>query len=186
MDKAEQLIKKYLKMNMDINKVGDAKYCASTPDCLDEGILLDYLMGSLGQEERRAVEYHIVGCSFCLSQLDIAHQAQLKSGQDDFEPIPQELINKTKASLGISAAKSSNKPKIGLRRIFLAGAVIFFAMSFIIPKYFLQFLVATLILGLRWAFESEGGRTLVMVLDSWRHHSQDKDQETSNRLKNHL
>ncbi len=180
MDRSEEMIKNYLKKNLDLDSA------ERTPDCLNEQVLTGYLQGKLGPQQHKAVDYHIAGCGFCLSQLDIAHQAQLASGQDGFEPAPGELINKTKVSLGISASRAEPKPKPGLKRVFLALAIIFFALSFIIPKYFIQFLVATLILGLRWAFESEGGRSLIMVLDSRRHHSQDKDQETSNRLKNHI
>ena len=70
--------------------------------------------------------------------------------------------------------------------LFLFGAIFFFILSFVIPRYFIQFLVVTLILGIRWAFESDGGHTLIMVLDSWRHHSHDKDEEISHRFKNHF
>jgi hypothetical protein len=50
----------------------------------------------------------------------------------------------------------------------------------------LQFLVGALILGIRWSFESESGKTLIMILNSWRKHSHDKDDEISNQLKDQL
>ncbi len=94
-----------------------------------------------------------------------------------FKSVPRDLINKTKSRLGIPKAKS----KAGLYA--LVGAIVAFILSFIFPKYFMQCLVVTLIFGIRWALSSEGGRTLIMVLDSWRHHSQDKDQEISRFLR---
>ena len=100
-----------------------------------------------------------------------------ESKKAKFKPVPKELINKTKSRLGIAKAKS----KVGYYA--LAGAVIAFILSFIFPKYFMQCLVVTLILGIRWALNSEGGRTLIMVQDSWRHHTQDKDEEISHRLR---
>ena len=180
MERIEEMIKNYLKKNLGMGNID------KTSDCLEQEVLLAYLQGGLSQERCKVVEHHLAGCGFCLNQLDVAHQAQLKSGEDSFEAVPQGLINKTKVSLGISTVKNNNKSKPIRRRFFLAGTVISFALSFIIPKYFIQFLVATLILGLRWAFESEGARTLIMVLDSRRHHLQDKDSEPSNRLKKHL
>ena len=69
------------------------------------------------------------------------------------------------------------------KNLFLAGAIIFFIISFLLPKYFMQCLVVTLVLGMRWAFESENGRTFIMVLDSWRRHSHDEDDKISKRLK---
>lgn len=100
-----------------------------------------------------------------------------ESKKAKFEPVPKELVNKTKTRLGIPKKRS----KVGFWA--LVGAVTAFIFSFIFPKYFMQCLVVTLILGIRWALNSEGGRTLIMVLDSWRHHSQEKDEEISHRLK---
>ena len=100
-----------------------------------------------------------------------------ESKRAKFEPVPKELISKTKSRLGIPKAR----PKIG--SCALVGAVIAFVFSFVFPKYFMQCLVITLILGIRWALSSEGGRTLIMVLDSWRHHSQEKDEEIHHRLR---
>jgi len=183
MDKSEKLIKEYLKNNLDFGK--DNK----TSDCPDEEVLLEYFQGTLDKERYQALEHHIAECGFCLGQLNIAFQSQLMNKKGNLEAVPQKLIDKTKSSLGIFK-KTDNKNdrgrKIMKKRLFLLGAIFFFTLSFIIPRYFIQFLVATLILGIRWAFESEGGRTLIMVLDSWRHHSQDKDEEISHRLKNHF
>jgi hypothetical protein len=159
MDKIEQLIKGYLKDNLSFVK---------SLDCPDEQTLLEYLDGDC-----QNLETHIVSCGFCLSQLNIAFESKTVN----CDPVPQELTNKTKSSLGISKKSKSKK------KFFLAGAIISFILSFLIPRYFMQCLVVTLILGIRWAFESEGGRTLIMVLDSWRHHSQAKDDEISHRLR---
>ncbi len=100
-----------------------------------------------------------------------------ESKKTKLESVPKELINKTKTRLGIPKKRS----KVGAYA--LVGAVVAFVLSFIFPKYFMQCLVITLILGIRWALNSEGGRTLIMVIDSWRHHSQDKDQEISRLLR---
>jgi len=181
MDKAEKLIKKYLEGQIGLDRAD------KTSDCPSEEILVEYLNGVLDKEKYQFIEHHIAGCGFCLSQLNLASQSQLMDKQETFELVPQKLINKTKSFLGVHGNVNSlkrNKTRIKKARLFLAGAVIFFILSFIFPKYFMQFLVVTLILGIRWAFESEGGRTMIMVLDSWRHHSQDKDVEISHRLKN--
>ena len=102
------------------------------------------------------------------------------------EKVPEEFIQKAKALLkadqGLNHNKTMRKKRI-TKNLFLVGAIVFFITSFFVPKYFFQFLVATLILGMRWAFESEGGRTLIMVLDSWRRHSHQQDDEISHRLK---
>jgi hypothetical protein len=178
MRKIEELIKEYLGKNLNVDKGN------RTIDCPQEEILSEYLQGALSEEKCQAFERHIADCGFCLSQLGIAFGAQQMNKQADFEPVPPRLIDKTKSLLGIKRKENKiiNKIKRMKRTLFLIGAVVFFILSFFIPRYFIQFLVATLILGIRWAFESEGGRTLIMVLDSWRRHSQDKDDEISHRV----
>ena len=172
MDKFEKLIKDYLKSDSGLSR-GDR-----TPDCPDEAVLIEYLTGAPAAEKKSEVERHVANCGFCLSQLSIASQSK-----GSFPPVSKELIKKTKSRLGISENAKKRKMQ---KRLSLIGAIISFILSFFFPKYFFQFLVATLILGMRWAFESEGGRTLIMVLDSWRHHSQDKDDQISRRLKERL
>lgn len=178
MSKIERLIKGYLEGNLDRTGKG--------LQCLNEQVLIDYFEQKLSKKERESVENHIANCGFCLSQLNLIFEAKELSRRGANEKVPSELIQKAKALLkpdkGINHNKTMSKKRIK-RSLFLIGAVIFFALSFLIPKYFLQFLVGTLILGIRWAFESEGARTLIMVLDSWRKRSHNEDDEISNRLK---
>jgi len=102
------------------------------------------------------------------------------------EKVPEELIKKAKGLIEADKDddnKRTMRKKRIIKKLFLFGAIISFIASFFVPKYFFQCLVVTLILGMRWAFESEGGRTLIMVLDSWRRHSHGQNDEISNRLK---
>jgi hypothetical protein len=180
MDKVERLIKEYLEKSL---KLGHSD---KTADCLSEQDLLEYLEGKPDSPKRHLNEHHISGCGFCLSNLSILFEARQKSKSNAFDPVPQNLISKTKSSLGIDKSgrnENIQRGKMIKRRLFLAATILFFALSFLIPRYFMQFLVAALILGIRWSFESESGRTLIMVLDSWRRQSHDKDDEISRRIK---
>ena len=181
MRKIEEYLKNYLKKDLSRGR----GHPAPTPQCLDEEALLDYLGHKLDGRKRKDVEEHLSQCNFCLSQLNLAFEAK-KSGIGG--KVPSRLINKAKALLSRGGVTPPPTRKGGPRRmrknLFLAGAIIFFVTSFLLPKYFMQCLVAALILSMRWVFESENGRTLIMVLDSWRRHSHDEDDEISNRLKN--
>ncbi len=180
MDKMEKLIAEHLKKNF------KPEQAVKTANCPAEEALLQYLEGNLPEKDRQALEYHLADCSFCLSQVSLAFEARLKHKQGSLDAVPQELIEKTKSLLvGLNNRhKKDNKTRTLKRRLFLAAAVLSFVLSFVIPKYFMQCLVVTLILGIRWALESEGGRTLIMVLDSWRRHSHATDAEITRRLKN--
>ena len=180
MDKEERLIREYLENNLDMKKIG------KTDSCPDEQRLLEYLSGSLEGSSRKTIEHHIAGCGFCLSQLSIAFDAQKPNIQKKLNPTPKNFINDTCSLLGIKKDKITDKKNITKSTLFLTGTVICFILSFVVAKYFLQFLAATIVLGIRWALESKNGQTLIMILDSWRKHSKEKDNEISNRLKDHF
>ena len=181
MDKIEKLIKQYLGENLD--------KAEKAADCLSEQVLIDYFLQKLGKEGCQNAEKHLAGCEFCRSQLDLIFEAGEADKRGKGEKVPKELIKKAK---DLIEADKNNSDKKTIRRkrivknLYLLGAIISFIISFFVPKYFFQCLVVTLILGMRWAFESEGGRTLIMVLDSWRRHSHVQDNEISNRLKDIL
>ncbi|MCF7870334.1 MAG: hypothetical protein K9L69_04250 [Candidatus Omnitrophica bacterium] len=183
MEREKEVIQKYLKEKL------NATSTVKSQNCPDNQDLIDYLQNNLNQEKRKSLENHIAGCSFCLSQISIAAEALEKHKQNDFDSLPENILNKTKANLNsikIKNKKNESQKKVIKRRLFLAATIIFFGLSFIIPKYFLQFLIGALILGIRWSFESKSGKNLVMILDSWRKHSHNKDDEISNRLKDQL
>ena len=155
-----------------------------TPQCFSEQVLLDYLGKKLDTQNCEKVEEHISNCTFCLSQLSLAVEVKKAGANWTRERVPSRLVEKVKALVKNDKGKNHKEKMRKIKKnLFLAGAIIFFIISFLLPKYFMQCLVVTLILGMRWAFESERGRTLIMVLDSWRRHSHDEDDEISNRLK---
>ncbi len=152
-----------------------------TYQCLNDQVLMDYLEKKVSVQERQDIEKHIADCSFCLSQLSLAAEAK-KAGWKK-EKVSSRLVEQAKTLVKNNDNDQKPKKRRIKKNFFFAGAIIFFIASFLLPKYFMQCLVGALILGMRWAFESEGGRTLIMVLDSWRRHSHANDEEISNRLK---
>ncbi|MCK4912486.1 MAG: zf-HC2 domain-containing protein [Candidatus Omnitrophica bacterium] len=176
MRKIEEYLKNYFKKEL--------RNIEKTPQCLDQEVLMDYLRDKLDDQERKDVEEHFSQCNFCLSQLNLAFEAKKSNIRNIGGKVPSGLVNEAKALLkddkSITGRGKGNRMK---KNLFFAGAVVFFIISFLLPKYFIQCLVVTLVLGMRWSFESENGRTFIMVIDSWRRHSHDEDDEISNRLK---
>lgn len=52
--------------------------------------------------------------------------------------------------------------------IYLVLAVMSFILSFVFPQYFLQFLTATLLLGIKWVADSKSTKMLVMIYEAWK------------------
>lgn len=123
-------------------------------DCLNEKILSSYLDRtlSLSEEERRRIEEHISKCNHCLDLVLVAYEAQGISQK--CPPLLKEMLKKR---LGLKQKKARSGAK------WLFGALFLFALSFAFKKFFLQFLVASAILGFKWAMEGEGARRVVMI-----------------------
>jgi len=82
----------------------------------------------------------------------VAYEAQ--SGQKKCPPLLKEKIKKR---LGLKEKKKRPEVK------WLLGALVFFALSFVVSRYFMQFLVASAVLGVKWAMTGEGAKRAIMI-----------------------
>lgn len=108
--------------------------------------LADFLGGTLAPEDRERVDEHIASCADCLKTIVSAHEA----------------VNGKKAATN---RKDNIMKKIN---IYLVLAILSFILSFTMPRYFMQFLVATLLLGIKWVADSKSTKMLVMIYEAWR------------------
>jgi hypothetical protein len=114
-----------------------------------EAELADYLDKSLSAQDRMRLEDHMAGCSDCLAKMVSAHESV-------------ELFRKN---------KNDKKGEVGFMKkmnIYLILAILAFALSFAIPRYFIQLLVATLLLGIKWIVDSKSTKMLVMIYEAWK------------------
>ena len=130
-----------------------------------ENDLAGYLAGSLPQARRREVEGHIARCDECLCAVVSAHESvgPLKPGR--------------KRSLKEKIAKAAKR-----FNIYLALAAVSFALSFIVPRYFIQLLVATLLFGIKWIVDAKTTRMLVMIYDAWKHGGEKEASKVLERI----
>ena len=111
--------------------------------------LAGFLDRSLPEIERREVEAHISSCDDCLKRIVSAHES-------------------------VAVFNENRKPKKGKKKsmnkisLCLVLAIITFSLSFITPRYFIQLLVATLILGIKWIADAKSTRMLVMIYEAWK------------------
>jgi anti-sigma factor RsiW len=139
--------------------------------CPEEATLSAYLSGSLEEAQAKGVEEHLASCHLCLENIRAGHLGDKLYGERGLPASGDRLIRKAK---GIVKMKSN---RVLQRNLWLAATVAAFCLSFTVPKYFAQFLVAALILGLKWVSESEGIRTLIVSMDAKRRH-----EKINNRL----
>jgi len=103
--------------------------------CPSEEKLSAFSDGLCQKQEENTIREHVMACKDCLAALSLAQEAK----------------------------KKFNKPNTRAKKqLFLVLAIVSFGLSFVIPRYFLQFLVITLILGFKWAIDTSATRTIIM------------------------
>lgn len=162
----------------DIIKSGLAKEIGSlriekTDSCPNETKLSEYLGGKLPRGEEQLLAEHIKQCYWCIEQLDLAQRARSIL---DIKERKMRLAGR-KGMIRTNLINWIKKNK------WLVGAAIAFILSFVFSRYFLQFLILTLLMGIKWIFTTGGTKTVIMIYDAWRRKSR-KDRTThfKNRL----
>ena len=117
--------------------------------CLREVELNDYLSGVLPEKRKTEIETHLAGCDGCLEKIVFAYEAVR-----DFNETTSKGVNKMKPSWK--------------KNLWLFGAVVAFTLSFLVPRYFVQLLVATILMGVKWIFDTVNARILIMIYDAWK------------------
>lgn len=139
--------------------------------CLDEKRLSSYLDEELSDAGLRDIEEHISQCNHCLDLLLVAYEARGAK-----EKCPALLKQKIREGFGLK----QNKPQGGLKWLF--GAIIFFALSFMFRKFFMQFLAASLILGFKWVMAGEAARRAIMIFKKIPSEGKKVERKSSSRV----
>ena len=111
--------------------------------------LADFLADKLSKDRREQLERHLSSCGRCLDTMAASHEAVTAFNKNKPFKISKETVMK----------------KIN---IYLLLAIISFALSFMTPRFFIQLLVATLLLGMKWVADSKSTRMLVMIYEAWK------------------
>jgi len=174
-DKFSLILEAYLKMKTSHKKM------QKTKDCPGEVVLSGYIDSSLSASDEDRVFEHISNCLYCLETVVSTRRSKELSGLSEFEEIPKKAIDNVKE---LPRRYGVFSPSLFLKKnIWLIFAAISFILSFAIKRYFIQFTVATLILSMKWIFETGSTRTLIMVYNAWRKKDTDTLEETLGRFK---
>jgi len=121
---------------------------ANNSSCPKEHVLNNYLLGALEESERIDTEKHIANCHTCLYRISEAYEVLNESKMKRIK----ELFMKAKIKLNM----------------WLIGSIVMFLLSFLIRRYFIQFLAAAMLLGLKWIIDNRNTRMLIMIYDAWK------------------
>ena len=114
----------------------------------NESELASLLDNSLSVKEKEGIREHVATCDECLERIASAHEAA-------------SLFQKNRTF------KERENPMKKMN-LYLILAMISFALSFTMPRYFLQLLVGTLLLGIKWVADSKSTKMLIMIYEAWK------------------
>lgn len=124
--------------------------------CPDEYALSEYLSGSIRREEQPIIEEHLARCPACRKLVSESH----------------DVLKGARFSKALSRLAGTIK-----RNAWLICALAALWASFLFPKYFLQFLAAASLAGVKWIIDSKTTKMLITVYDALKH----SDKPTGNR-----
>ncbi len=130
-------------------------------------VIADYLDNLLSRDEKERVEEHMAACDECRNKMICAYESARS-------------FRKT-----VSTNKKKAKP-MGKINLYLIFAIISFALSFIIPRFFLQLLVATLLLGAKWVTDSKSTKMLIMIHEAWKNGGEREASEVIKRFDSNI
>ena len=130
-------------------------------------MLADYLDDLLSADKRAGIEAHLANCDECLKKAVSAYES----------------VKLFKRDVSRQKRKERSMGKINFYFIF---AVMAFALSFIVPRFFLQLLVATLLLGAKWIVDSRSTKMLVMIHEAWKNGGGEEASKVIKRLDSNI
>jgi hypothetical protein len=138
------------------------KRLTNTADgCISEESLHAYLLGRLAGGERAALEAHVSRCDFCRKKLVMGFKNQKTRSHGT--GLSRNALRRLYARVNASGVAQKSFFTRHIWGVAMLGA---FLASFFFKRYFLQWLVAALVLGFKWVFESENLKSFIMVLES--------------------
>ena len=108
-----------------------------------------YVRVEAGNWTPSVIEEHLGSCDRCLGRIASAHDA----------------VSQFNNGVTHSKKRGSIMKKLNLCVLL---TLVTFVISFVIPRFFVQLLVATLLLGLKWVTDSKSTKMLVMIHEAWK------------------
>lgn len=141
---------------------GLAPACA---DCPTDRDLAEYISGEISPDKREQISAHMGLCQRCLDIVATSLKALSEQGAED---APKGVIKKVLSLPKKYPGKSAGRVNVFKKNKYLLIAGVFFILSFVLNKYFMQCLLAAGIFGVKWIMDTGSTRALIMIYDTWK------------------
>lgn len=151
--------------------------------CPADSMLADYISGAISAEtEKEIIASHVAGCDKCFEKVASGVSALSISDKDEQVDTNNRLLRRV-LSMPKKYPRERLKGGYIKRNKYLLVAGLFFLLSFIFKLFFLQFLVAALIFGVKWVMDTGSTKALIMIYETWkRTKTNDSDPDSKDRI----
>jgi hypothetical protein len=137
--------------------------------CPEDEEIADYISGKIAPDKKERLLMHIIKCQRCLDIGAISLKALSDNGDEEGSGPTMAMIKRV-LSIAHEYPRKKTRRLPGVLRsnryLILAGG--FFVLSFIIKRYFIQFLIASGIFGIKWVMDTGSSKALIMIYDAWK------------------
>ncbi len=157
-----------------------------TAACPSVEILERYVSGSLMPDKTDGIGNHLKCCSYCRELIEgallyIAYERQIK-----IDDVPRRMKERAKSVHPAFNKKRLNMIRTVKKNIWLLLSLASIVTSFFVARYFLQFLILSVIFGLKWVLDRESLRTLIMIYTTWKKHDKKGPERLEEFFKDRL
>lgn len=174
----DNILKTYFTGKIDIPEQGK--------DCPSCEALAQYALGTPSIGELYDIGNHARSCKACGEIIESALLYSACGKEIKLEDVPARVRNKAKSVNPAYMRKDKKLMAYLKKNIWFIFCLASFIASFFAPRHFLQFLVMSVIFGLKWVFDKETTRTLIMVYNAWKKHDKAANRDLEEMFKDRL
>lgn len=145
-----------------------------------------YVSGTLESAELYNISSHIKSCKFCNEVVEGALLYSAYEKQINLGTVSGKIKEKAKSLNPFYKTRRRKIMDYLKRNSYLMLSLASLVASFFVSRYFMQFLILATILGLKWVFNKESTRTLVMIYNAWKKRDEKSERELEEIFKNRL
>lgn len=176
--KLDMILKTYFTKKIEIPERG--------ADCPSPEALAQYALGTPSIGELYDIGNHVKSCKSCGELVEGALLYSAYGKDIKLEDVSAKVRNRVK-SLNSAYARKEHKLMAYLKKkVWFILCMASFTASFFTPRHFLQLLILTVLFGLKWVFDKETTRTLIMVYNAWKKHDKDGKRDLEEMFKDRL
>ncbi|MDD5681144.1 MAG: hypothetical protein PHI59_07875 [Candidatus Omnitrophica bacterium] len=153
-------------------------------DCPSAEALAQYVLGTPSVGELYDIGNHIKSCKSCAELVEGALLYSAYGKDMKLENVPAKVKNTAKSLNPDYRQRERGIMGYFKKNLWLLLSLASFTASFFTPRHFLQFLILTILFGLKWVFNKETTRTLIMVYNAWKKHDKDGSRDLEEIFKN--